>query len=115
MSTNTIIVSRETYKDKKSGQEYFSYFIEGEVKGKPVRVNIVPHDIGGYNVLDIVFLDAEQVTLDIRPVSMKDAAGEEITINTFYVVSCDENGEIYECPVKPKNKSDKVLLTMLTR
>ena len=56
MSTNTIIVSRETYKDKKSGQEYFSYFIEGEVKGKPVRVNIVPHDIGGTHSKIHIFL-----------------------------------------------------------
>lgn len=112
MSTQKLIVSRETY--TKEGKEYFAYFVSGEIKGKPVRVNVVPHDIGGYDVLDIVFIGAKEVTLDIRKLEMKE--GEQVKIiDTFYVVSADENGEIYECPVKAKNKSDKVLLTMLTR
>ena len=46
MSTQKLIVSRETY--TKEGKEYFAYFVSGEIKGKPVRVNVVPHDIGGY-------------------------------------------------------------------
>lgn len=113
MSTQRIIVNRETY--QKDEKEFFSYFLEGTIKGRNVRVNVVPHDIGGYLVLDIVFDGAQEVTLDVRPMKMKNENGEETEINTFYVISCDENGEIYECPVKAKNKSDKVLLTMLTR
>lgn len=109
MNNQTIIVKRETY--QKDGKEYFAYFIEGEVKGKPVRVNVVPHDIGGYTVLDIVFEGA----LDVRSFTMKNDKGEETVINTFNVVSLDDNGEVYECPVKAKNKSDKILLSMLTR
>lgn len=49
MNNQTIIVKRETY--QKDGKEYFAYFIEGAIKGKAVRVNVVPHDIGGYTVL----------------------------------------------------------------
>ena len=113
MNNQTIIVKRETY--QKDGKEYFAYFIEGAIKGKAVRVNVVPHDIGGYTVLDIVFEGAKEVTLDVRSFTMKNENGEENVINTFNVVSCDEDGEIYECPVKAKNKSDKILLSMLTR
>ena len=113
MNNQTIIVKRETY--QKDGKEYFAYFIEGKVKGKPVRVNVVPHDIGGYTVLDIVFEGAKEVKLDVRSFTMKNDKGEETVINTFNVVSLDDNGEVYECPVKAKNKSDKILLSMLTR
>ena len=36
MSTQKLIVSRETY--TKEGKDYFAYFVSGEIKGKPVRV-----------------------------------------------------------------------------
>lgn len=69
MNNQTIIVKRETY--QKDGKEHFAYFIEGAIKGKAVRVNVVPHDIGGYTVLDIVFEGAKEVTLDVRSFTMK--------------------------------------------
>lgn len=113
MSTNKFIVNRETY--EKEGKTYFAYFVEGEVKGRKVRVNVIPHDIGGYTVLDIVFDGAQEVTFDVRPLTITKPNGEKTEIKSLYVVSCDENGEVYECPVKAKNKSDNVLLSMIMR
>lgn len=108
-----IKVERETY--TKNGKEFFSYFIKGKVRGKDVKVAVAPPDIGGYTVLDIVFDTAMSADLVITPFEMKNANGETISGNTYAVRSYDENGEVYECKVKPLRVSDKTLLNMLLR
>ncbi len=110
----TILVERETY--EKNGKSYYSYFIKGELRGKEFRLSVIPHDIGGYTVLDIVFGNAMAAELVITPFEIKDdATGRNISGNSLSVVSYDENGESYECPVKPARKSDKALLNMLMK
>ena len=47
-----IFVERETF--EKNGRTFFSYFIRGNIRGKDVKVAVVPPDKGGYTVLDIV-------------------------------------------------------------
>ena len=48
-----IYVERETFEYK--GNTYFSYFIKGTIRGKDVKLAVIPPDKGGYVVLDIVF------------------------------------------------------------
>ena len=111
---NNILVERETF--EKNGKTFFSYFIKGNIRGKDVRVAIVPPDKGGYTVLDIVFGNAMAAELGVKPFEIKDdATGKVITGNTFSVVSYDENGEVYECGIKPFRASDKALLNMMLR
>lgn len=111
---NNIVVERETF--EKGGKSYFSYFIRGNVRGRDVRVGVVPPDKGGYTVLDIVFGNAMEAELLVKPFEIKDdATGRVITGNTYAVCSYDENGEAYECPIKPARASDKTLLNMLLR
>lgn len=109
----TIFVERETY--TKDDKEYFSYFIKGNVRGRNVKIGIVPPDVGGYVVLDIVFDGAMKAELNLKPYEIRDDKTKKVTKgNTFVVVSKDENpGKVYECPVKPSRKSDKALLDML--
>lgn len=107
-----IFVERETF--EKNGKAYFSYFIKGKIRGKEVKIAIVPPDRGGYTVLDIVFGEKMAAELVIKPFEIKDdATGKVISGNTYAVISADENGEIYECAVKPFRSSDKSLLNML--
>ena len=109
-----IFVERETY--EKNGNTYFSYFIKGNIRGKDVRVAIVPPDRGGYTVLDIVFGNSMAAELGVKPFEIKDdATGKVISGNTFSVISYDENGEVYECGIKPFRASDKALLNMMLR
>ena len=61
---NKIIVERETFESK--GKTYYTYFIKGQVRGKDVRVAVIPPDKGGYAVLDIVFGDAMEAELVAR-------------------------------------------------
>jgi hypothetical protein len=109
---NQIKVERETY--EKDGKTYYSYFIKGTVRGKDVRVMIVPPDKGGYTVLDIVFGEEMSAELLLKPYEMKDEnTGKIIKGNTYAVHTQDEDGTEYECAVKPFRASDKTLLNML--
>ncbi len=116
MSNEKRIVERESYVSK-DGNTYFSYFIKGVIRGKEVKIQIAPpdrdKDFGGYTVLDIVFGDSNAAELVVTPYEMKDEHGNVRTGNTYGVRSIDENGEIYECKIKPFRQSDKALLNML--
>lgn len=118
MSNEKMFVERELYKAK-DGNSYFSYFIKGIIRGKNVKIQIAPPDkdtdFGGYTVLDIVFGDENVAELVITPYEMKDDAGNIRTGNTYGVRSADENGEVYECKIKPYRASDKALINMLLR
>ena len=58
-------------------------------------------------------MKAEIIT---KPYEIKDeTSGTIIKGNTYSVRSVDENGEIYECPIKPFRQSDKALLNMLMK
>ena len=109
-----IYVERETF--EMNEQTYFSYFIKGTVRGKDVKIAVVPPDKGGYTVLDIVFGNENKADLFLTPYEMKDeATGKIIKGNTYGIRTVDENGEVYECKVKPFRDSDKTLLNMLLR
>lgn len=107
-----LLVERETY--EKDGNTYFSHVVKGKIRGKDVKATVVPHDVGGYAILDIVFGDALAAELILKPYEIKDEKTKKtVKGNTYAVRSVDENGEIYECPVKPFRNSDKTILTML--
>lgn len=109
-----IFVERETF--EKNGRTYFSYFIKSNIRGKDVKVAVVPPDRGGYTVLDIVFGDEMAAQLVAKPFEIKDeATGKVIAGNTYAVQTMDADGEVYECAVKPYRSSDKSMLQMLLR
>ncbi len=110
-----IIVEKGTF--EYNGKTYSSYFIKGTIKGKDVQVALMPPDKGGWAVLDILFTDTMQGELIVKPYEMKDEKTGKVTAsgNTYAVRTVDENGEVFECPVKPFKSSDKALLNMLLR
>jgi len=113
-TNNKIVVERETY--EKNGKTFFTYFIKGIVRGKEVKASVMPLDIGGYTVLDIVFGNANKADLIANPFEIKDEkTGSVLTGNTYSVRSVDENGEVYECRIKPYRNSDKMLINMILR
>ena len=108
-----IMVERETY--EKKGKEYFSYYIKGTLRGQTVKAGVKPPDVGGYTLLDIIFNGAMSAELVITPFEMKTDNGDVISGNTYKVVSYDEDGTVYECPVKPSRVTDKALFKVLLR
>lgn len=110
----TIKVERETF--EKNDKTYYSYYIKGQIRGKEVKAAMVPPDKGGYSVLDIVFGEGLSADLKITPFEIKDeSTGKAIIGNTYSVYTADENGEVYECAIKPYRSSDKALLNMLIK
>lgn len=115
MEKFNVKVERELY-ESKTGRQNFAYFIRGVIRGREVKIGVIPPDVGGYTVLDIVFNGAKEADLVVTPFQMKDDHGNTITGNTYAVRSVDEEtGEIFECKVKPSRTSDKNMLGMLLR
>ena len=109
---NQIKVERDTY--EKDGKTYYSYFIKGNIRGRDIRVLIVPPDKGGYTVLDIVLGEEMEAELVLNPYEIKDeSTGKVIKGNSYAVRTVDEDGEVYECAIKPFRARDKALLNML--
>lgn len=111
MENNKIKVERETFES--NGKEYFSYFIKGNVRGRDIKAGVIPPDKGGYTVLDIVFDGQMEAKLIVTPFEIKDVKGKTIKGNTYSVRSYDEDGTVYECPIKPARTSDKSFLSVI--
>ena len=111
---NNILVERETF--EKNGKTYFSYFIKGNTPSsaaielpKTISRTVYPPLSGG-TIATLTSLPR------MLPFEIKDdATGKVISGNTFSVISYDENGEVYECGIKPFRASDKALLNMMLR
>lgn len=61
MENKKIIVEKGTF--EYNGKTYSSYFIVGNIKGREVRVALMPPDKGGWVVLDILFTDRLKYTI----------------------------------------------------
>ena len=112
MTEGKIMVEREPY--EKDGKTYQSYFIKGTVRGVDFRVRIVPPDYGGYTVLDIVYAGEQEAELVLVPYEITDEKTKQVIKGNRYMVrTVDEDGKVYECPVKPSRTSDRSMLQML--
>ena len=56
-----------------------------------------------------------EAELVVTPFEIKDVKGKTIKGNTYAVRSYDEDGTVYECPIKPARTSDKSFFNMLFR
>ena len=119
MANANIKIERESFEFK--GKTCYRYFLCGNVRGTDVKIQLAPYatdknDKGGYTVLDIVFGTEHEADFIVEPFEFTDEkTGRTITGNRFIARTVDEDGEIYECRVKPARESDKTLLTMLLR
>lgn len=94
------------------GNEYWGYALNGQVRGRDVKVDFIPKDKGGYEPLDIVFSIKENAELIMTTETMTDASGKKTSYVSYKVRNEDELGAL-ECGVKPARDSDKALLTMI--
>lgn len=110
-----IFVERELI--EKNDKSFYSYFIKGKVRGRDVRVAISVPDVGGFTVLDVVFGNDMKAELVVTPFEMKDEKTGKVTYtgNRYGVRNVDEEGNVYECQIKPFRSSDKALLEMLLK
>ena len=108
MAKNTnknILVEKETF--EKDDKTYFSFFIKGVVRGKEIKVAVVPPDRGSYAVLDVGFGNEMKANLVVKPFVIQrkifqtsgSEAGAEYTTKIFSIVQtcnmCNINVEHY--------------------
>ena len=102
---------------KETGKTYNNYYIHGVIDGVEVRAEVIPTDVGGYKLLDIVFKGETERDLKVIDREFKDATGKTIRSRSYAVVrnGLNDDGEFkeYSVDVLPKRKSDKAMLAML--
>lgn len=121
MINGNLVVVREPIMDKngkqmrtQDGRDYFAYKTYGKVRGRDVKVDFSPKDMGGYEPLDILFDISPKAELIMSDEKMtNDKTGETTQYTAYKLRVIDEDGEIWECNVKPQRDSDKTLLKYL--
>ena len=119
MNGNLVLV-RDPITDKngkqfmtKDGRPYYSYVVRGKVRGEEKKVDFVPKDQGGYEPLDILFEIAPKAELTINEEVMVNTDGSKTNYTAYKAQVIDEDGEVWDCSIKPQRDSDKTLLKFL--
>ncbi len=107
-----LVVVRETFVGN-DDKEYYSYNVPGKVRNRDVKVDLIPKDKGGYEVLDLIFDISETAELIVRKEQMTDENGVVTNYDAYDVMNVDENGIAFVCGVKPSRASDKSILNIL--
>ena len=115
-----LVLIREPVKDKngkqlitKDGRLYYSYKVRGNVLGHEKKADFVPRDMGGYEPLDVLFEISPKAEIIMRDEVMTSADGRKTPYTTYTAQVTDEDGEVWECGVKPQRDSDKSLLKFM--
>lgn len=115
---SNLIVSRNSFTSRESGEKLYSYCINDKliIKGfeRPIRIDLSAKDNGGYEMLDIIFMLADFAYLIVHDeVIFDDKTGRKTSFRVYEVANEDEFGISYKYQVKPSAKSDEALLNVL--
>lgn len=112
-------VTRELLDAKtKSGDDMYGYVLKENVlvngQEREIRVDFAAKDIGGYDMLDIIFMTGEEAFLSVREEFMTDDKTGEVTPYMVYEIwNEDDDGVPYVYKVKPMRESDKAKLNVV--
>ena len=112
-------VTRELLDAKtKSGDDMYGYVLKEEIvvngQKREIRVDFAAKDIGGYDMLDIIFMTGEEAFLSVREEFMTDDKSGEVTPYMVYEIwNEDDDGIPYVYKVKPMRESDKAKLNVV--
>jgi hypothetical protein len=109
-------VKREKFKGG-DGREMYSYFLEGKVRGRDVKVSFVASDKGGagYEFLDLIFDNKPSADLVMYDEAQKDFNGKVLSKRTIYEIQDidEETGVVYSYKVKPYRETDKAYINIM--
>ena len=114
-------VVRELIPDAKTkaGQDMYGYVLRENItvngQQREIRVDFAAKDIGGYDMLDIIFMTGEEAFLSIHEENMPadEKTGEVVTYTVYEIWNEDEDGVRYVYKVKPMRESDKAKLNVV--
>lgn len=93
--SNQVLVEREPY--EKDGNTYYSHVVKDTIRGKEVKAVLVPHDVGGYALLDIVFGDKLTAELVLKPYEIKDEKAKRTNSRAAVNISLNSIAAGYIC------------------
>lgn len=109
-------VRREKFKAD-DGREMWSYYVDGKVRNRKVKVSFVAYDKGGagYEFLDLIFDTKDEVDLVMYDETQKDFNGKVISKRTVYEIQDvdEETGVVYSYKVKPYRETDKAYINIM--
>lgn len=102
----------------KRGGDMYAYVLRYKtmVNGaeREIRVDFVAKDIGGYDMLDMIFLYGDEALLDVREETMVDEdTNEERKYFVYEIWNVDEDAITWSYKVKPARESDKAKLNVI--
>ena len=102
----------------KSGDDMYGYVLREKItvngKEREIRVDFAAKDIGGYDMLDIIFMTGDEAYLSVREEVMTNENTGEVTPYMVYEIwNEDEDGIPYVYKVKPMRESDKAKLNVI--
>ena len=112
-------VTRELLDAKtKSGQDMYGYVLREKIqvngKEREIRVDFAAKDVGGYDVLDLIFMYGDDAYLDVREDFMtNEKTGETVPYFVYEIWNQDEDGIVYSYKVRPSRESDKAKLQVI--
>ena len=105
---------RITTNDKR---KMWAYGVKGSVSKRDVSADFAASDVGGYELLDLLFEVAEEAKHDVLLVlhdeKRSNMDGTSTTYTVYEAQTTDADGNELICPVKPRQGSDRALLTNL--
>ena len=114
-------VVREVIPDAKtkSGEDMYCYILREKIqvngKEREIRVDFAAKDMGGYDMLDIIFMTGEEAFLSIHEETMiaNEKTGEVTQYTVYEIWNEDDDGIPYVYKVKPMRESDKAKLNVI--
>lgn len=85
------------------------------IKEREIRVDFAAKDLGGYDMLDIIFMFGEEAFLSVRQEQMisNEKTGEVTEYMVYEIWNEDLAGTPYVYKVKPMRESDKAKLNVI--
>ena len=94
------------------GRKFWNYFVKGTRKGKEIKADLTPKDMGGYAELDDIFEDQDKVLLTITN-GTRDNGGKKVRFTSYSVVGEGDYGIKYSIAMKQRESSDLSALEYL--
>ena len=107
-----LVLERETFVSK-NGKQMYSYFVRGKVHGREVKADFLAKDLGGYELLDLMFEINPKVNLIMHEESMTDDKGNVTKYMVYEAQVVDADGLVYTYKLKLAQESDKSYLNIL--
>lgn len=94
------------------GRKFWNYFVKGMRKGKEIKADLTPKDMGGYAELDDIFEDQDKVLLTITN-GTRDNGGKKVRFTSYSVFGEGDYGIKYSISMKQRESSDLSALEYL--